>query len=159
MIQAARSRAVRQPEWLGSKLGMLEETMPGTLAGTLLAIRQRRGELFMLDSSRWLIERWNLESDRLHEQSEDTVQFGGIFVPAGSASAAISCLLGAFRTLQLMVHRIVAAMSGISQLMQPVVARLDLMLPHPSGIGYSQFNQEYMRITILRSAANPPPLV
>jgi hypothetical protein len=45
------------------------------LAGTLLAIRQRRGELFMLDSSRWLIERWNLASDRLHEQSDDTIRF------------------------------------------------------------------------------------
>jgi len=53
---------------------MLEETTPSTLAGTLLAIRQRRGALFMLDSSRWLIERWNLESDRLQEQSEDTIR-------------------------------------------------------------------------------------
>jgi hypothetical protein len=75
MIQAARMRAVRQPEWVGSKLEMLEETTPSTLAGTLLTIKQRRGALFMLDSSRWLIERWNLESDRLHEQSEDTIRF------------------------------------------------------------------------------------
>jgi hypothetical protein len=75
MIQAARTQAVRQPEWLGSKLETLEETTPSTLAGTLLAIRQRRGELFMLDSSRWLIERWNLASDRLHEQSDDTIRF------------------------------------------------------------------------------------
>jgi len=48
--------------------------MPSTLASTLLAIRQRRGALFMLDSSRWLIETWNLESDRLQEQSEDTIR-------------------------------------------------------------------------------------
>jgi len=75
MIQTARTRAVRQPQWLGSTLETFEETTPSTLAGTLLAIRQRRGPLFMLDSSRWLIERWNLESDRLQEQSEDTIRF------------------------------------------------------------------------------------
>ena len=75
MSQTARTRAVGQPEWLGSTLEMLEETRPSTLAGTLLVIRQRRGDLFMLDSSRWLIERWNLESDRLQEQSEDTIRF------------------------------------------------------------------------------------
>ena len=28
----------------------------------------------MLDNSRWLIERWKLEIDRLHEQGEDTVR-------------------------------------------------------------------------------------
>ena len=75
MIQTARTRAVGQPEWLGSNLEMFEETTPSTLAATLLAIKQRRGALFMLDSSRWLIERWNLESDRLLEQSEDTIRF------------------------------------------------------------------------------------
>jgi hypothetical protein len=48
--------------------------MPSTLAGTLLAIRQCRGALFMLDNSRGLIERWNLASDRLQEQSEDTIR-------------------------------------------------------------------------------------
>jgi hypothetical protein len=47
--------------------------MKCTLGGTLLAIRRRRGALFMLDTSRWLIESWNLESDRLQEQSEETI--------------------------------------------------------------------------------------
>jgi hypothetical protein len=78
MIQAAPTRAVGQSERLGPELehsAMYEGTLPSTLADTLLAIRQRRGALFMLDNSRWLIERWKLESDRLHEQGEDTVRF------------------------------------------------------------------------------------
>jgi hypothetical protein len=67
---------VRQAAWtLSSQYPALaEEPMPGTLASTLLAIGQRRGALFMLDSSRWLIETWNLESDRLQEQSEVTIR-------------------------------------------------------------------------------------
>jgi hypothetical protein len=51
-----------------------DATMVATLASTLLAIRQRRGALFMLDSSRWLIEKWNLASDCLDEQSEETIR-------------------------------------------------------------------------------------
>jgi hypothetical protein len=54
---------------------MLEAITPSTLADTLLAIRQRRGALFMLDNSRLLIERWNLARDCLREQSEDTIRF------------------------------------------------------------------------------------
>jgi len=61
-----------QPE--SEQPALNEATVPSTLAATLLAIRQRRGELFMLDASRWLIEGWNLASDCLHEQSEETVQ-------------------------------------------------------------------------------------
>jgi hypothetical protein len=49
-----------------------EVTMPTTLVDALHAIRKQRGALFMLDASRWLIESWDLESDRLKEQSEDT---------------------------------------------------------------------------------------
>jgi hypothetical protein len=77
MIQTARTKATRPPEWLDAQLdhsAMHQGTMPSTLAGTLLAIRQCRGALFMLDNSRWLIERWNLASDRLQEQSEDTIR-------------------------------------------------------------------------------------
>ena len=51
-----------------------QATMPSTLVDALLAIRRQRGALFMLDSSRWLIESWNLESDSLREQSEETVR-------------------------------------------------------------------------------------
>jgi hypothetical protein len=52
---------------------MQQGTKPSTLADTLLAIRQCRGALFMLDNSRWLIESWNLASDQLQAQSEDTI--------------------------------------------------------------------------------------
>jgi hypothetical protein len=61
-----------QPE--SEQPALNEETGPSSLAATLLAIRQRRGALFMLDASRWLIEGWNLASDCLDEQSEETVQ-------------------------------------------------------------------------------------
>jgi hypothetical protein len=76
MIQTARTQATRRLEWLEAQFdhaAMHQEALPSTLAGTLLAIRQCRGALFMLDNSRWLIERWNLASDRLQEQSEDTI--------------------------------------------------------------------------------------
>jgi len=59
--------------------------MPNSLASTLLAIGQRRGALFMLDSSRWLIETWNLESDRLQEQSEDTIRLVQRLLKSGSS--------------------------------------------------------------------------
>src|SRR5262245_7717978 len=48
--------------------------MPDTLAATLLAIQQRRGTLFMLDTSRSLIESWDLRCDRLQDQSAQTLQ-------------------------------------------------------------------------------------
>jgi hypothetical protein len=78
MSQSAGIWAVRpdaqkfQPE--SEEPALNEAPVPSTLAATLLAIRQRRGALFMLDASRWLIESWNLASDCLHEQSEETVQ-------------------------------------------------------------------------------------
>ena len=54
--------------------GIGEGTMPNSLAGTLLAIQQRRGALFMLDTSRSLIENWDLRCDRLQDQSAQTLQ-------------------------------------------------------------------------------------
>ena len=79
MSPTARQRAGRQDAWKRGPerpehLVPNQENMPSTLAGTLLAIRKRRGELFMLDSSRWLIGKWDFESDRLQEQSEETIQ-------------------------------------------------------------------------------------
>jgi hypothetical protein len=56
----------------GEQSGDDEPIMPTTLVDALQAIRKQRGTLFMLDSSRWLIESWDLESDRLKEQSEET---------------------------------------------------------------------------------------
>jgi hypothetical protein len=56
--------------------GIIPSTLAAslTLAATLLAIRQQRGALFMLDTSRCLIERWNLASDCLEEQGEETIK-------------------------------------------------------------------------------------
>lgn len=41
------------------------------LTDTLLAIQEKRGALFMLDMSRYLIEKWNLQSDQLEDQSDE----------------------------------------------------------------------------------------
>ena len=49
-----------------------EAQRPNGLAGVLLAIEQKRGTLYMLDVSRCLIERWDLRTDRLQAQSDDT---------------------------------------------------------------------------------------
>ena len=43
-----------------------------SLAETLLAIQKKRGALYMLDTSRCLIEKWDLRSDQLDSQSEET---------------------------------------------------------------------------------------
>jgi hypothetical protein len=42
------------------------------LASVLLAIEQKRGTLYMLDVSRCLLERWNLSTDQLQAQSDET---------------------------------------------------------------------------------------
>jgi hypothetical protein len=72
-IGAAR-RGAQKFQLKSGRPALNEGIMPSSLAATLLAIRQRRGALFMLDSSRWLIERWNLTSDCLEEQGEETVR-------------------------------------------------------------------------------------
>jgi hypothetical protein len=45
----------------------------GSLADVLLAIEQKRGALYMRQMSGFLIEKWNLQSDRLDNQSSDTL--------------------------------------------------------------------------------------
>jgi hypothetical protein len=55
-------------------LETLEETKSTSLANTLLAIEQRHGTLYMLEMSRYLIEKWDLRCDRLHAQSDDTLK-------------------------------------------------------------------------------------
>jgi hypothetical protein len=42
------------------------------LANILLAIEQSRGTLYMLDVSRCLLERWDLRTDQLQAQSDET---------------------------------------------------------------------------------------
>jgi hypothetical protein len=67
------SRAERAQAKLESFAPMATAMTTG-LAGTLLAVQQRWGGLFMLDMSRCLIEKWDLRCDRLQAQSEETVQ-------------------------------------------------------------------------------------
>jgi hypothetical protein len=43
------------------------------LADILLAIEQKRGALYMRQMSGVLIEKWNLHSDRIANQSSDTL--------------------------------------------------------------------------------------
>jgi hypothetical protein len=50
-----------------------EGTHASSLAATLLAIAERRGELFMLEISRHLIERWDLRCDELNAQTDETL--------------------------------------------------------------------------------------
>lgn len=46
---------------------------PGSLADILLAIKDKRGALYMREMSGFLIEKWNLDTDRLDMQSSDTL--------------------------------------------------------------------------------------
>jgi hypothetical protein len=46
----------------------------GSLAEVLLAIEEKRGALYMRDTSTLLIENWNLRADRLEQQSPETLE-------------------------------------------------------------------------------------
>jgi hypothetical protein len=46
----------------------------GSLADILLAIEEKRGTLYMRDTSPVLIESWNLHNDRLDMQSPETLE-------------------------------------------------------------------------------------
>jgi hypothetical protein len=86
-IWAARSGTQKfQPQ--SEHPALNEEAVPSSLAATLLAIRQRRGALFMLDTSRSLIERWNLGSDCLEEQGEETIRLVKRLLDADRPGAA-----------------------------------------------------------------------
>jgi hypothetical protein len=43
------------------------------LTDILLAIQEKRGALYMLEVSRFLIEGWDLRSDHLHAQNAETL--------------------------------------------------------------------------------------
>ena len=53
--------------------GEVGQERSGSLADILLAIEQKRGALYMRQMSGVLIEKWNLHSDRLANQSSDTL--------------------------------------------------------------------------------------
>lgn len=46
--------------------------VPVSLANTLWAVQQKRGALYMLETARYLIENWDLQSDQLDAQSDAT---------------------------------------------------------------------------------------
>jgi hypothetical protein len=67
---ACGARPFRSHEEL---FGPFEGANASSLAETLLAIAERRGELFMLEISRHLIERWDLRCDELNAQTDETL--------------------------------------------------------------------------------------
>ncbi|HEY7296529.1 MAG TPA: hypothetical protein VH684_01225 [Xanthobacteraceae bacterium] len=75
-IQSIRTACFGLPETENCLLTGSPETgkaRSGSLADVLLAIEQKRGALYMRQMSGFLIEKWNLHSDRLDNQSGDTL--------------------------------------------------------------------------------------
>ena len=70
-IQSIRTACFGLPQTDGSAEGGKEKS--GSLADILLAIEQKRGALYMRELSGVLIDKWNLRSDRLDNQSSDTL--------------------------------------------------------------------------------------
>jgi hypothetical protein len=71
-LRAVRSDAVRPlPGFLA---GLLEVDGSGSLADTLSAIQEKRGACYMLEMSRYVIEKWDLGSDQLDAQSGETLE-------------------------------------------------------------------------------------
>ena len=70
-IQSIRTACSGLPQTDGSAEAGKEKS--GSLADILLAIEQKRGALYMRQMSGILIEKWNLQSDRLDNQSSDAL--------------------------------------------------------------------------------------
>jgi hypothetical protein len=70
-VQSIRTACFGLPETENSAGTGKERS--GSLADILLAIEQKRGALYMRQMSGFLIEKWNLHSDRLDNQSSDTL--------------------------------------------------------------------------------------
>jgi hypothetical protein len=51
----------------------LDDANSAGLADILLRIQQKRGALYMLETSRYVIEKWDLRSDQLRAQSDETL--------------------------------------------------------------------------------------
>jgi hypothetical protein len=72
-MQLAHNGLQREPKAQRPKsLEKPKQDKPASLSATLLAIQENRGTLYMLDVSRVLIERWDLNCDHLHAQSSET---------------------------------------------------------------------------------------
>jgi hypothetical protein len=76
MSRAVQMEAVRGTE-AGWPLAPCNEPFEGknsaNLANILLAIQQKRGALYMLEMSRYLLEKWDLRSDQLDGQTDETL--------------------------------------------------------------------------------------
>jgi hypothetical protein len=69
-VESIRAACLGLPQTDSGEVG---QERSGSLADILLAIGQKRGALYMRQMSGVLIERWNLHSDRLANQSCDTL--------------------------------------------------------------------------------------
>ena len=54
---------------------MAEDQALGGLAQTLMTIQEKRGALYMNDVAPFLVQRWDLRSDELRAQNEETLHF------------------------------------------------------------------------------------
>ena len=70
-IESVRAACLSLPLTDSSGEGGPERS--GSLADILLAIEQKRGALYMRQMSGVLIEKWNLHSDRIANQSSETL--------------------------------------------------------------------------------------
>jgi hypothetical protein len=70
-IQSIRAACFGLPQAQSS--AEIGKEKSGSLADILLAIEEKRGALYMREMSGFLIEKWNLNSDRLDNQSSDTL--------------------------------------------------------------------------------------
>jgi len=70
-IASIRAACLGLPQTDGP--GEVGQERSGSLADILLAIEQKRGALYMRQMSGVLIEKWNLHSDRIANQSSDTL--------------------------------------------------------------------------------------
>jgi len=71
-VQSMRMAFFRMPQVDGTCIE-IEKERSGSLADVLLAIEEKRGALYMRQMSGFLIEKWNLHSDRLDMQSDDAL--------------------------------------------------------------------------------------
>ena len=70
-VQSIRTACFGLPEAENSPEPGKERS--GSLVDILLAIEEKRGALYMRETSGVLVEKWNLRSDRLDNQSSDTL--------------------------------------------------------------------------------------
>jgi len=77
MSQAVQVQTARTAQWplgpQGGPFGLDEDANSPSLADVLLRIQQKRGALYMLETSRYVIEKWDLRSDRLRAQTDETL--------------------------------------------------------------------------------------